>query len=485
MQKRPVVLVVDDEADFLDSLSERIRLRGMDPIVASNGPAALSVARARHIDLAVVDLKMPEMDGLVTIAKLREINPHLKTVLLTGQGNEKERQASEALTSGFYEKNNMNDFWSFIRQFQNQNGVIILAQQPASTMPGFDDLMESEQIEMAAAGKLFASSTLHSEANPLKQQPVGPRLIGETPVMQDLKNNLAKVATLDCTVLIRGETGTGKELVAKAIHRLSPRANKKFLAVNCASFSQDLLSNELFGHERDAFTGASRLKKGLFEAAEGGSIMLDEIGDTPLAMQVQLLRVLQEKTIIRVGGTEEIPVDVRVLAATNQSLQRKSEEGAFREDLYYRLNAFVLRIPPLRERREDIPLLCSYFLEKYRREFKKDIERFSGDVLEIFMQHPFPGNVRELENAVERAVILCEDKIIQPNHLPKRFQVAPQPVPPAIVPDTLMTLAELEDEYIRKVMNATGGNRNEAAEILGISRSSLWRKLKRLDEENL
>ncbi|WP_027185299.1 sigma-54-dependent transcriptional regulator [Desulfovibrio inopinatus] len=481
MQKQPVVLVVDDEADFLDSLSERIRLRGMEPLVASSGPDALLLARSHHIDLAVIDLKMPEMDGLVTIAKLREIKPDLKTVLLTGQGNDKERQASEALASGFYEKNDMTDFWSFLRHFQQQSGLVILAQPPTTSMPGFDDLMESEQIEMAAAGKLFTSSAFSTE--PERHSSVtDPRLIGETPVMQDLKRNIAKVATLDCTVLIRGETGTGKELVAKAIHRLSPRANKKFLAVNCASFSQELLSNELFGHEKDAFTGASRIKKGLFEAADGGSIMLDEIGDTPLAMQVQLLRVLQEKTVIRIGGTEEIPVDVRVLAATHQSLQHKAERGEFREDLYYRLNAFVLRIPPLRERREDIPLLCSYFLEKYRREFKKNIERFSGDVLEIFMQHPFPGNVRELENAVERAVILCEDKIIVPNHLPKRFQIAPQPVASPALPDKLITLAELEDEYIRKVMQATSGNRNEAAEILGISRSSLWRKLKRLEE---
>ncbi|MFP4657694.1 MAG: sigma 54-interacting transcriptional regulator, partial [Desulfonatronovibrionaceae bacterium] len=214
---------------------------------------------------------------------------------------------------------------------------------------------------------------------------------------------ISKVASLDCTVLISGETGTGKELVSRAIHQKSSRGRGKFLAINCSAFGQDLLNNELFGYERETYSGNVRIKKGLFEAAQGGTILLDEICETPPAMQTHLLRVLEDKLIIRSGGTEEIPVDVRVLAATNQRLSKKMEDREFRRDLYYRLNTFVLRIPPLRERKEDIPLLANFFLGKYRKEYGKDIDRISGEAMQVLMDYSFPGNVRDLEHAIERA----------------------------------------------------------------------------------
>ncbi|MFP4264994.1 MAG: sigma 54-interacting transcriptional regulator [Desulfonatronovibrionaceae bacterium] len=249
-----------------------------------------------------------------------------------------------------------------------------------------------------------------------------PRIVGETPGILEVKKLISKVASLDCTVLISGETGTGKELVSRAIHQKSSRGRGKFLAINCSAFGQDLLNNELFGYERETYSGNVRIKKGLFEAAQGGTILLDEICETPPAMQTHLLRVLEDKLIIRSGGTEEIPVDVRVLAATNQRLSKKMEDREFRRDLYYRLNTFVLRIPPLRERKEDIPLLANFFLGKYRKEYGKDIDRISGEAMQVLMDYSFPGNVRDLEHAIERAIIVSEEREILPEHLPQRFK---------------------------------------------------------------
>jgi DNA-binding NtrC family response regulator len=471
-QETPFVLLVDDEPEFLSTLADRIRLKGFDPITAASGREALVQARTHRVELAIVDQRMPDMDGLVTITKLKELRPGMRTVLLTGRGGDKIRQASEALDSAYFEKQDMLSFWDFLRRIKTENGVIILA--PPN---GTDDNDRLDELEAIAASRAFERSKNRDEHSARVES--RPKLIGETSVMQELKETIDKVGALDCTVLLRGETGSGKELVAKLIHHASPRANNRFFAVNCASLSHELLSNELFGHEKEAFTGAQNTKKGIFEATDGGTILLDEIGDTPKAMQVQLLRVLQEKTIIRVGGSEEIPVDVRVIAATNQSLQSKLEDCSFREDLYYRLNAFTLRIPPLRERREDIPALCSYFLQKYNREFGKHVEQFNNDVMQCLMNHPFPGNVRELENVVERAVILCEGATVRKRHLPERFRTGRIPARSERSRTGFVTLSELETQYIQEVLEATHGNKSEAAKILGINRASLWRKLKR------
>ncbi|MDK2955962.1 MAG: two-component system, NtrC family, response regulator HydG [Desulfovibrionales bacterium] len=475
-QEAPFVLLVDDEPEFLSTLAERIRLKGFDPITAASGREALVQARTHRVELAIVDQKMPDMDGLVTITKLKELRPGMRTVLLTGHGGDKIHQASEALDSAYFEKQDMRSFWDFLRRIKSESGVIILS--PPSEA---DDNGRLDELEAMAASRSFERSRIREERS--VQSESGPKLIGETNVMQELKETISKVGALDCTVLLRGETGSGKELVAKLIHRASPRANNRFFAVNCASLSHELLSNELFGHEKEAFTGAQHTKKGIFEATHGGTILLDEIGDTPKAMQVQLLRVLQEKTIIRVGGSEEIPVDVRVIAATNQSLKSKLEDLSFREDLYYRLNAFTLRIPPLRERREDIPALCSYFLQKYNRDFDKRVEQFDAEVMDLLQRYPFPGNVRELENVVERAVILCEGRTVRKRHLPERFRTGRIPARQERNRTGFVTLAELETQYIQEVLEATHGNKSEAAKVLGINRASLWRKLKRLEED--
>lgn len=480
------VLLVDDEEKFLDSMAERIRLLGLLPFKAAGGREAIEIAKNQELDLAIVDLKMPDMDGLVTIAKLKEIHPGLRTVLLTGFGGEKTEQATEALNSAYFEKDNMGGVWNFIKNLDTQSGIIIINPSSLSEQGAAGDQETRRRARAGEIEVMAARKTLEKSLSGLDglsfvghDRATGEaRLIGETPVMQELKKSIAKVAVLDCTVLVRGETGTGKELVARAIHDMSPRRGNRFLAINCGSFSHELLSNELFGHEREAFTGAVRSKKGMFEAASGGTILLDEIGDTPYQMQVQLLRVLQEKTVIRVGGTDEIPVDIRILAATNQNLRKKVAENKFREDLYYRLNAFELRIPPLRKRRDDIAPLCSYFLDKFKRLFSKEAETVSSEVMSIFMDYAFPGNVRELENIIERTVILSDGRVVERHHLPERFQKAGKTE--FRRRERLLTLAELERQYILEVLEATGGNRTRSAEVLGISRPALWRKLKRM-----
>jgi transcriptional regulator with PAS, ATPase and Fis domain len=303
------------------------------------------------------------------------------------------------------------------------------------------------------------------------------KIIGKSPNMQEVKRAIVRVAPLDCTVVIRGETGTGKELISRTIHEMSPRSGQQFLAINCGALNEDLLRNELYGHEREAFTGAVKGKKGLFEAVSGGTMLLDEIGDMPLAMQSQLLRVMQEKTITRIGGAREIPVDVRVLAATNRSLREEIAQGLFREDLFYRLSAFIIRVPPLRERPDDIPLFNRHFIDRYATELGKPVKMVSDEVMGIFSRHPFPGNVRELENIIELAVVLAEGEVIEKRHLPKRF-LAEMEAARDTSKQPVLTLAELERQHILKVLSTTGGNRTRAAEMLGISRVSLWRRLK-------
>ena len=472
MQQKLSVLLVDDEPDFLSSMAERIQVRGIEPFLAKNGSQALKIAQSNSLDLAIVDLRLPDIDGVTLIDKLNELQTGLQVVLLTGHGEDKIRQACKAMDAQYFEKDDMGSFWKFIKQFRSKTGLMLIAP------PGFGGQWSPDDLEARFDRLAPSPEDMRTwDVGPETSNVQKPRILGATPVMQEVKNSIAKVAALDCAVLIRGETGTGKELVSRAIHTKSSRRKGKFLAINCSAFGQDLLNNELFGYERETFSGSVRIKKGLFESAEGGTILLDEICEAPATMQTHLLRVLEDKMIIRSGGTEEIPVDVRILAATNQCLDERMESGQFRRDLYYRLNTFVLRLPPLRDRKEDIPLLANYFLGKYRKEFGKKIDRISNEAMQILIDYSFPGNVRDLEHALERAIIICDGQVILPEHLPQRFGDNHQP---AIrdEQESLVSLAELEKDYIREVLKSTGGNRNEAANILGISRTSLWRKLK-------
>jgi len=297
-----------------------------------------------------------------------------------------------------------------------------------------------------------------------------PWIIGQTPKIQELKKKLNKIANLDCPVLLLGETGTGKELIARTIHDLSLRKKHRFLAVHCSNFQPEIFLKEIFGEEHEDLENKTRKRKGLLETARQGTLFLDEIEHLPFLLQGMLLKVIEKKAFIRYGGTAEVKADVRIIAATSPDLATKVNQNQFREDLYYRLNAISIEVPPLRERKEDIPLLAHYFLHKYNQEFKKKIKIISEEVLAIFQNYSFPGNVRELEYAIERAVLIAEGEIIEVKHLPPRFQKANC--------QTLKTLAQVEKEYILKILSYTQGNKQQTAKILGISRTSLWRKLK-------
>jgi DNA-binding NtrC family response regulator len=431
----PKILLVDDEERFLNSIAERLKLLGFDPLKASSGRKALALAQDNRIDLAIVDLKMPDMDGLVTITKLKEISPDLRSVLLTGYGGEKVKEATKALDAAYFEKDRLEDFWEFVEN---------------------------------------------------KMDPISPpgrhRMIGETLAMQELRKNIERLAALDCPVIIRGETGTGKELAARTIHGLSPRKNSRFIAINCGCFRNDLLIEELARPENPVIPGVDQMRPSGGRPESGGTVLLDQIEDMSPKMQLAMLKIIDSKEVSLLDGSDNFPFDVRIFAASRYHLGQLAKEGKFREELYYRLNVLELYLPPLRERRDDIPPLCGYFLDRFAREFKKGVDSISDEVVSIFMSYDFPGNVRELEHIIERAVILADGKTIKPKHLPGRFQKAPPS--PVAAGKKFIPLAEMEKQYILEVLAATGGNKSKTVELLGISRAALWRKLKQFGEEN-
>jgi DNA-binding NtrC family response regulator len=343
-------------------------------------------------------------------------------------------------------------------------------------------LKELQKLVMQATEK----TVLRRQIGRLKQRinaQQGTQFIGQNPEILKLKDSIAHFAQLNSNILITGETGTGKELVARTIYELSPRSEKRFLPINCGAMTEDLMMNELFGHEKDAYTDAGAMRTGLLESANGGVMLFDEIGEMPLSMQVKLLRVLQEKKIIRVGGTKEIPIDVHLLAATNRDLKEEVKKGTFRQDLYYRLNVVNIHIPPLRDRVDDIPLLVNFFLAKFSPP-GAPIKSMSREALNRLESYDFPGNARELENIVERSLALCEDKEIQPHHLPQDLHNNPFNSPAKIqMVNPKKSLEENQREYILSVLRSVSGNKTQAAKIIGIDRVSLWRKLKRYEKD--
>lgn len=441
------VLIVDDERIARENLEYVIRKEGHRVVAVDSGIQALRELERHPFDLVLTDLKMDRVDGMEVLERCKELHPDAEVIMITGYATVS--TAVEAMKLGAYHY-----------------------------LPKPFKLDEVRHLVRNALERRSLRREVTELRRQVDDQKRRPLLIGKSPKMQTLERMIEQIAPADCSVLILGETGTGKELVARAIHQLSPRAENRFMAINCGAFSEELLANELFGHEKEAFTGARGVKRGLLEAASGGTVFLDEIGDMPPSMQVKLLRVLQEKQLIRVGGTDEVPVDLRVLAATNKDLQKEVRANRFRQDLFYRLNVVTLHVPPLSERKDDIPLLCRHFLEKHAENQGKTVDEISDDVLEVLVNYAFPGNVRELENIIERAVALAQGPIIQLQHLPADLQQLTLRIQRPGHRE-FMTLEEAEKEYILWVLKKVQWNKTRAAEILGIDRVSLWRKLKR------
>jgi DNA-binding NtrC family response regulator len=485
------ILLVDDEEKLLNSIAQRLDLMGVDAIKAKSGLEAIEAARKNRIDLAVVDLKMPGMDGLVTIAKLKEIQPSLRTVLLTGYGEEKIRQAAEALDSAYFEKDHMTGLWDFIKKFNADGKVIVIRPSGKKNKGQFGEgefFFNGGQIEILP-GQTSASESarFYQQYDKDKESSKAGRirLIGETAEMRELRKNIRRSASLDCNVIIRGETGTGKELAARAIHELSSRKTKPFLAINCGCLTNELLFEELFGNGMPSSKKAGGEKNALSAVKSGGTLLLDQIEDMHRQMQLQLLRMIDQNDGSDMGAGRISSTDVRIIAAVSSNIKRLVDENKFRKDLFYRLNVFELSIPPLRKRGDDIPVISAYFLDLFAREFDKKVRYFSDEVMSAFMSYDFPGNVRELKHIIERAVILADGKTIERKHLPERFQQRKKPSEELKTEnaDQFVTLAEMENKYILRVLEACDGNKTRTAETLGISRAALWRKLKQINED--
>lgn len=445
------ILFVDDEASFRTLTSRELARAGYRVEQAGNLTEARRALGRQSFDLVLLDVRMPDGSGLDLLPEVREHWPATEVVMLTAYGTVEE--AIRAMKQGAH------DFLT----------------KPCR-------LSELEAVLAKALEKQALQRNNDALSRDVQRMTPGSAIIGDTSDMKEMFHLLERVAPTDTTVLIRGESGVGKEVVAREVHRLSLRARQPFIVVDCASLHENLLQSELFGHEKGAYTGAISLKRGLFEVSHGGTIFLDEIGELTPALQVRLLRVLQDHTFRRLGGNADITVDVRVIAATNRSLEVMIKEKAFREDLFFRLSVVPLVIPPLRQRRDDIPRLVEHFVRTSSVVPKRGAT-VSPDGMDVLLRYGWPGNVRELENVIERALILCDDGVIGPEHLPMGLRMAPafEPEPGQ---GEWPSLEDVELRYIRRVLDHCKGHRQNAARILGISERNLYRKLKEIEPQD-
>src|SRR5512138_105871 len=444
---RAAILVVDDEPIALHNLERVLSREGYQVSTAASGASALKQLRTDAFDVVLTDLKMEKIDGMQVLRRAKEIDPDVEVILITGYAAIE--TAIEAMKLGAYHY--------VAKPFKLDEVRKVVEEAALKVALKKENRRLREHIEV-----------VKGQVDIMTQDP------GMLRVLETARD----VTSTDCNVLITGESGTGKELIARYIHRHGRRSAAIFLAVNCGAFTEELLTSELFGHEKGAFTGAAGLKKGLVEMADGGTLFLDEVTEMSPAMQVRLLRVLQEREFIRVGGTQPIKVDVRFIAATNRNVQEAIASGAFRQDLYYRLNVVTLALPPLAERRNDIPVLAHYFLKKHSDRTGKTVDTISEEVLRVLAEYGFPGNVRELENLVERGVALAKGNVLELAQLPEDVRRMGLKV---FRRDggKIASLEDQEKAYIQWVLQEVDGNRSRAAAILGIDRVSLWRKLKR------
>ncbi len=461
----PTVLIVDDQPTIRRSLRHLLERKGYRACEADSGATGVQTAQAEDPEVILLDLKLPDADGLEILDRLQGVCPEAAVILLTGHGSVE--AAVTAIKKGAED---------FLEKDPSSLAVTEVRVERAL-----------EMLKLRRENRLYRSQ-VHGRA--------AGQIPGNSPVIRELQSMvdlLAKAA--QTTVLIQGESGSGKELVARAIHHRSPRAEHPFLDINCAGLSEHLLESELFGHERGAFTDAKALKRGLLEIADGGTLFLDEIGDMPLSIQPKFLRVLENRTFRRVGGTRDISVDIRFITASNKDLATLVEKQTFREDLFYRLKVMPVLVPPLRERGTDILLLADVFIQEFNGMLKKRIRGYGPEAQQVLLAYAWPGNVRELRNVTERGMILCQGETIPITCLPAELQKLADTLPaappalgemtPPDAPDvwrpvgTLGTLEEMEQRYIREVLVSVSGNRSQAARVLGISRSTLQDKIRR------
>ncbi len=454
MTAPPTVLVIDDEMGILDTIRILLKNEGFTPYTALGGKKGLEQIAALKPEIILTDVRMPDVTGLDILASVRAHDPDAVVILMTAQASL--QSAIGAVNNGA--------FYYIQKPFSNDELVAILRRACEFRAVR----VENKQLKQEIRRRDKTAVT---------------RPIGKSKRFLELLKLAEHVAPTESTVLIQGESGTGKEVVARYIHNLSTRADGPFLSINCGALPENLLESELFGHVKGSFTGAVRDKQGLFAAARGGSFFLDEVGEMPPSLQVKLLRVLQEREAIPVGATEAIPVDVRIIAATNRELEEEIRRGNFRSDLFYRLNVIALNLPPLRDRRDDLLLLLEAFLQGMAQEGGGEPKALSSDALDAVMVYEWPGNVRELENALEHAVVLSRSNLIEAGALPER--ITKRRKEPLVAERSYRnpTLEVIERAYIMWVLQAEGGNKTRAAEVLGIDPSTLYRKLSRYEEQ--
>ena len=445
------ILLIEDDQSFRAMLGEALADKGYLVAAASSAEEGVSRLQKDSFDLVLTDVKLPGMSGIEAIPRLKKADPDVDIIVMTAFSTRE--MAVEAVKLGAY------DFFS----------------KPFS-------LAEMEVVVRRALEKRQLQSEVESLRETIKRGGSLGKIVGQGTAMRAIGALVEKIAGLDTTVLITGESGSGKELISDTLHSLSPRASEPFIKVNCAAIPENLLESELFGHEKGAFTGATTSRPGKFEQARGGSILLDEIGDMPLSIQPKLLRVVEQKQVERLGGGRSVDVDVRIIAATNQDLQSQVREKTFREDLFYRLNVATIHLPPLRERKEDLPFLAAHFLEKVNARLGTNFTGLTGDAVEELMNHDWPGNVRELANAIERAAIVGQGSLLAREEIRLAFQKDLRLVQVPVsthTPSLKETLAEVEKGLILNALRKSEGKQTQAATMLGISAKNLWNKLQK------
>ncbi len=438
------ILVVDDEQSMTQFLGIVLRKEGYQVTTVNSGREGLERVKSENFDVVITDIKMPGMDGIQLLQGIKKLDATLPVVIMTAYASQ--QSAIDAV--------NLGAFQYLIKNAKNDEIKLVVRNALELRKVRTENYYLKRELKRGHEEKI---------------------IIGSSEEMERVFKMVEKVADSEATIMIQGESGTGKELIAREVHYRSRRANGPFVSINCGAIPRDLLESNLFGHVKGSFTGAVRDSAGLFQVAEGGTFFLDEVGETPLATQVKLLRALQEREIIPVGGTQAVKIDCRLVAATNADLEREVAEGRFRADLFYRLNVIPIKLPPLRHRRDDVPLLVDHFLKRLAQ--NRPMKTLGKETMELLMKYDWPGNVRELENVMERAVILNEGEALGPEDLPDKIRFGQAHRGSLIIDSPTLTLEELEKEYILKVLNFTRWQKKRTSDILGINASTLYRKL--------